>query len=90
MVTDGALEGITRRALLDLCARDGIPAEERRMGRIDLLAADEVFLAGTGACLVPVRSLDGAIIGNGGKRETYARLASAYESLVRADAPRSC
>lgn len=62
---DGALEGITRRSILELAAREGLPAEERRLGRFDLFAADEVFLTGSGARIVPVSSLDGRPIGRG-------------------------
>ncbi len=106
LVTDGALEGVTRRTLLEICARDGIPAVERRMTRIDLLAADEVFLAGTGARMIPVRTLDGAPIGapsaSAGSgatsdpprsvpdRPIYARLDAAYEERVRAVGAVSC
>ena len=89
-MSDGALEGITRRTLLELCGVGGIPAEERRLARIDLLAADEVFLAGTGARMVPVRTLDGAMIGKGDVREIYPRLVAAYEARVRADDGRNC
>jgi len=87
--TDGALEGITRRTLLELCSADGIPAEQRRLGRIDLLGADEVFLTGTGARLVPVRTLDGAVIGKDGDRPVYARLTAAFEARVRARDPKT-
>lgn len=88
--TDGALEGITRRTVLELCAAHSIPAEEKRLGRIDLVAADEVFLVGTGARMVPVRTLDGTTIGEGRDRPIYARLLTAFEARVRADDARSC
>lgn len=63
--TDGALDGITRRTILELCAKLGIEARERTMGRIDFFAADEAFLTGSGARVVPVRSLDAQPIGHG-------------------------
>lgn len=63
--TDGALEGITRDSVLHLASRVGIVAQERSLGRVDLFGADEVFLTGTGARIVPVRSLDGRVIGQG-------------------------
>jgi branched-chain amino acid aminotransferase len=82
--TDGALEGITRRTILELCEELGVPAVERRLGRIDLLGADEVFLAGTGARLVPVATVDGQPIGVGSAHRTvYARLRTAYDGRVR-------
>ncbi|MBW2280667.1 MAG: aminotransferase class IV [Deltaproteobacteria bacterium] len=62
---DGALEGITREAVLELAAGLGIPCSVERLGRIDLLGADEVFLTGTGIEIAAVRSLDHARVGTG-------------------------
>jgi branched-chain amino acid aminotransferase len=64
--TDGALDGITRRTILELCAKLGLDARERTMGRIDFFGADEAFLTGSGARVVPVRSLDSQPIGRAG------------------------
>jgi branched-chain amino acid aminotransferase len=61
--TDGALPGITRQSVLELARELGLPAAERSLGRADLFAADEVFLTGTGARIVPVSSLDGRSLG---------------------------
>jgi branched-chain amino acid aminotransferase len=80
--TDGALEGITRGAVLELAARAGIPAAERSLGRYDLLGADEVFLTGTGARIVPVRSLDGETIGKGEPGPLTGRLLAAFQALT--------
>jgi branched-chain amino acid aminotransferase len=77
--TDGALEGITRATLLDLAPALGIPARERSLGRIDLFAADECFLCGSGAGLVGVRSLDGRPIGAGAPGPVLEKLAAAFE-----------
>jgi branched-chain amino acid aminotransferase len=78
--TDGCLDGITRAAVLE-CARElGIPSTERTLGRMDLFAADEVFLTGTGAGMVRVASLDGEPIGSG-QHPLSDRLMSAYERL---------
>ena len=63
--SDGALEGITRATILDLAPGLGVPAREKTLGRFDLFAANEVFLTGSGAGLVPVRSLDGRPVGDG-------------------------
>ncbi len=60
---DGALEGITRSAVCELAREAGVEVRETSLARIDLLAAEEVFLTGTGARIVPVRSLDGEPIG---------------------------
>ena len=81
--TDGALEGITRGAVLELAvALDGIAAAERSLGRYDLLGADEVFLTGTGARIVPVRSLDGETIGKGEPGPVTRRLLAAFQALT--------
>jgi branched-chain amino acid aminotransferase len=82
-VTDGALEGITRRTVLELAGRDSIPAVERTLGRFDLLAADEVFLTGTGAGIVPVGSLDGRSIGRGGPGPVTLQLTAAFDRYAR-------
>ncbi len=60
--TDGALEGITRRRVMTLAPSVGLSCEERTLTRLDVLCADEVFLTGTGAGIVPVASLDGQAI----------------------------
>jgi branched-chain amino acid aminotransferase len=75
---DGALEGITRATVLELAASLEIPARTQSLGRFDLLAADEVFLTGSGAGLVPVRSLDGRSIGAGGPGPVYEKIWSAF------------
>ena len=76
--TDGALEGITRATVLEIAASLGIPARAQSLGRFDLFAADEVFLTGSGAALVPVRSLDGRSIGAAGPRPVYEKIRSAF------------
>lgn len=58
-VIDGALPGITRALILRLAGEQGIPTEERSLAPYDLHTADECFLSGTGAELVPVREIDG-------------------------------
>ncbi len=60
--TDGALEGITRRTVLEIGFELGLDTGERSLGRFDLFAADAVFFTGTRAGLVPVASLDGSPI----------------------------
>lgn len=62
LTTDGALEGITRRTVLEIAAELGLEVRERSLGRFDLFAAEAVFFTGTRAGLVPVASLDGSPI----------------------------
>ncbi len=81
--SDGALEGLTRDTVLELAREQRIPAEERTLGRFDLLAAEEVFLTGSGARIVAVGSLDGLGIGKGGAGPITRRLCQAFEQCVR-------
>jgi len=76
--SDGALEGITRLTILEIAGALALPARERSLSRFDLIAADEVFLTGSGAGLVPVRSLDGRVVGAGVPGPTFAKLRAAF------------
>jgi branched-chain amino acid aminotransferase len=58
-VSDGALDGITRGIVLELCRQEGIETRERSLAPYDVHTADECFLCGTGAELLPVRAVDG-------------------------------
>ncbi len=81
--TDGALEGITRGAVLRLAPTLGIRARVATLGRYDLFAADEVFLTGSGAGLAPIRSLDGRLIGTGEPGPIWRQLRAAYGEATR-------
>lgn len=64
-VTDGCLDGITRRVVLEICRELQIPAQEKTMNRFTITCADECFLTGTAAECVPVTKLDGYQLGSG-------------------------
>jgi branched-chain amino acid aminotransferase len=74
----GALEGITRRTVLELCAQVGIPSEVRELSVAELRAADEIFLSTTAGGIMPVARLDGRILGNDGPGPIATRLREAY------------
>lgn len=57
--SEGALEGITRAEVMDLAREAGLPLLEHALTLHDLYTADECFLTGTGAELIPVREVDG-------------------------------
>jgi branched-chain amino acid aminotransferase len=62
---DGILEGVTREEVLDICGAQGRPSHEVSITRYDLYTADECFLTGTAAEVVPVTQIDHRIIGDG-------------------------
>lgn len=64
-VSQGALKGITRGAIFDVAQELGVSLREADMTRYDVWCADECFLTGTGAEVVPVVKLDGREIGSG-------------------------
>jgi len=80
---DGALEGITRGAVLELAAEAGIAAGEARLTRYDVFTADECFVSGTGAELMPVTEVDGRRIADGTPGAVTRRLTAAFHALVR-------
>lgn len=80
---DGALEGITRDSVLRCAAMLEIPASQQTLSRLDLLAADEVFLTGTGARIVPVGRLDGETIGTVAERPLTDRISDALAAYSR-------
>ncbi len=61
----GLLEGITRNTILDIARRSFERVEETTMTKFDLYTADECFLTGSGAEVIPVTKIDGRDIGNG-------------------------
>lgn len=79
----GILEGITRQVVLELAASLGIPAEESTLTRHDLFIADECFLTGSAAEVVPVVKLDSRKIGDGKPGEITQKLIVAFKQHVR-------
>ena len=82
-LTEGALGGITRHAVMDICAELGIPCEERVLNRFDILSADECFLTGTAAEVIAATSLDGRTIGTGHAGPVTGKILTRYQALVR-------
>jgi branched-chain amino acid aminotransferase len=82
-LTAGALYGITRRVVLDLGVELGFKVAETNLTRYDLFNADECFLTGTGAELVPVVRLDGRVIGSGKPGPITERLVAQYRALTK-------
>ena len=78
----GILEGITRNAIIDLAKVLLIPAEEVTLTRHDLFIADECFLTGSAAEVIPVVSIDGRTIGNGLVGAVTSKLMVEFKKLV--------
>jgi len=78
----GILEGITRNAILDLAKELGIVAHETTLTRHDLFVADECFLTGSAAEVIPVVSIDSRPIGHGKVGAVTTKLMAAFKKLV--------
>lgn len=80
----GILDGITRQVVLELAAAEGIPAHESALTKHDVYIADEVFLTGSGAEVVPVVKVDSREIGNGKPGTITKQLIEKFHKFVRA------
>ena len=78
----GALYGITRSVAIELAESLGIEAKEPNLTRYDLYNADEVFITGTAAEVVPVVKIDGRQIGAGKPGKLTKKLIKAYQDLT--------
>jgi branched-chain amino acid aminotransferase len=83
---DYCLGGITRANVLQVCREAGIPAFEKNFSLTQVYAADEAFCTGTFAGVVPVRSVDGRVLGDGNAGSMVGRLQALYRDLAARDA----
>lgn len=81
-VSDGALDGITRSTVIELAKHLNIPFQERHLSPYDLFIADECFLTGTGAELIPVCEIMGRFMRNK-ERPIYHQIQQAFHEFVR-------
>ncbi len=79
----GALYGITRRVVMEIAEESGFGASEANLTRYDMFNADECFLCGTGAELVPVVKIDGRVIGAGKPGPVTEKLVTQFRSLTK-------
>lgn len=79
----GALRGITRAVVLDLAADIGLKVIETNLTRYDLFNAEECFLTGTAAELVPITKIDGRVIGNGMPGPLTKKLLDKFHLLTK-------
>ncbi len=84
----GALKGITRATILDIAREQAIPLREADLTRYDVWCADECFLTGTGAEVIPVVKLDGRVIGSGKPGPITARVLENFRRKVLVEGTR--
>lgn len=78
----GILDGITRRCVIKLAKEHGITVHQCALSRFDVFTADECFLTGTAAEIVPVATVDGRTIGTGKAGPVTKKLLAAFKELV--------
>ncbi|MGA4719201.1 branched-chain-amino-acid transaminase [Fictibacillus nanhaiensis] len=78
----GALEGITRNAIVEIARAQGYNMVEEPFTRHDVYVADEVFLTGTAAEVIAVVKVDGRVIGNGAPGEHTNKLLKSFREKV--------
>lgn len=81
----GILEGITRNAVIELASSEGISVQELSFTRHDIFVAEECFLTGSAAEVIPVIKLDRRPIGNGQVGPITKQLIQAFHGLVRSE-----
>ncbi|MFD3269454.1 branched-chain-amino-acid transaminase [Paenibacillus dendritiformis] len=81
----GALEGITRAAIMELCGKLGYTLKEEPFTLHDVYVADEVFFTGTAAEVIAVREVDGRIIGSGQAGPMTLNLLKHFRQIVTQD-----
>ena len=84
----GVLRGITRGTVMDLGVRAHLTVREEMLTRHDLFNADEVFLTGTAAEIVPVVTIDGRRIGSGRPGPVTKQLQAAFRQVTKTDGVR--
>ena len=84
----GTLRGITRDTVLDIAQKLSIPTHEHVLTRHELYIADEAFLTGTAAEVVPVVYVDGRIIGKGRPGEITRLLMRQFHERTKTEGVR--
>jgi branched-chain amino acid aminotransferase len=86
-VNDDILEGVTRKAILELARDESLPVEVRSIDRSELYVADEVFLCGTGVQVSPVVEVDHRPVGSGEVGPIARQIRDRYFDAVRGRVP---
>lgn len=83
----GLLEGVTRNEVIEIAQEVGITVQETTLTRYDLFVADEVFLTGTAAELIPVVKIDDRLVADGKPGSVYNKLLVKFRELVKEASP---
>ena len=83
----GILEGITRNSVMELAEKRNIPVEEKPFTRYDIYVAEECFLTGTAAEVIPVVKVDDRVIGSGDPGPITRALIADFRELTKVDGP---
>ncbi|TAG27925.1 MAG: branched-chain-amino-acid transaminase [Verrucomicrobia bacterium] len=86
--SQGALKGITRDTIFDIASELGLPMREGNLTRYDVWCADECFLTGTAAEVIPVVKLDGRVIGTGKPGALTSQVLAAFRRRVLTEGTR--
>jgi branched-chain amino acid aminotransferase len=86
-VNDDLLEGVTRKAMMELLRNEKIPVQERSIDRSELYVADELFLCGTGVQISPVTEIDHRPVGSGEIGPITSLVRERYFDAVRGRLP---
>ncbi|MEO8437712.1 MAG: branched-chain amino acid transaminase [Chloroflexota bacterium] len=86
-VSDDLLEGVTRKAMLEMLTNEAIPTEVRSIDRSELYVADEIFLCGTGVQISPVVEVDHRPVGSGDVGPIARLIRDRYFDAVRGRLP---
>ena len=86
-VSDDILEGVTRKAIMEILTNEGIPIEVRSIDRSELYVADEVLLCGTGVQVSPVIEVDHRPVGSGAIGPIAGIVRERYFDAVRGRLP---
>lgn len=81
----GVLDGITRKTIIEIAKKLSIGTKEELFSRYSLFNADECFLTGTAAEIVPIVKIDGRIIGSGKAGDTTNKIRDAFKKLTGAE-----
>jgi branched-chain amino acid aminotransferase len=82
-LNSGILGGVTRAVVFELASEHQIPVHETKLSRYDILTADECFLTGTAAEVIPAVELDRILIGTGQPGPITLKLIASFRELTQ-------